>query len=88
MSTPLLQTKLNAWPEGTGPFVKHSVLKNYIQDTSQKAGVDDVTKFGARVDRVHKVGSKWNVQWSTLSSSDQKGLESQVAVGTRIPLQV
>ncbi|CAG8153127.1 unnamed protein product [Penicillium salamii] len=71
VSTPLLRTKLNAWPEGTGPFVRHHVLKDYIQDTSQKAGVDNVTKFGARVDRVYKNGSTWNVHWSTLSGSYQ-----------------
>ncbi|CDM31473.1 hypothetical protein DTO006G1_8800 [Penicillium roqueforti] len=67
VSTPLLRTKLNAWPEGTAPFVKHNVLKEYIQDTSKKAGVDDITKFGARVTRVHKDGPKWTVHWSTLS---------------------
>ncbi|KAJ5336188.1 Dimethylaniline monooxygenase [Penicillium brevicompactum] len=79
VSTPLLETKLNAWPEGTGPFVKHHVLKTYIQDTSRKAGVESVTKFGARVDRVHKNGSTWDVHWSTLGGSDQEGLEEQVA---------
>ena len=67
VSTPLLETKLNTWPEGTGPFVKHHVLKDYIQDTSSKAGVDNITKFGARVTRVHKDGPTWTVHWTTLS---------------------
>ncbi|KAJ5357030.1 Dimethylaniline monooxygenase N-oxide-forming [Penicillium concentricum] len=67
VSTPLLRTKLNAWPEGTGHFVKHHVLKEYIQDTSTKAGVDNITKYGARVTRVHKDGPTWTVHWSTLS---------------------
>ncbi|OQE20199.1 hypothetical protein PENFLA_c017G10259 [Penicillium flavigenum] len=75
VSTPLLQTKLNAWPEATAPFVKHHVLKEYIQDTSKKAGVDDITKFGARVSRVHKDGPTWTVHWTTLSE-DQNPIES------------
>jgi ACS family pantothenate transporter-like MFS transporter len=77
VSTPLLQTTLNTWPEGTGPFVRHYVLKDYIQDTSKKAGVNDVTKYGARVDRVHKDGSTWTVHWSTLSDADQDLVEKQ-----------
>ncbi|CAG7946160.1 unnamed protein product [Penicillium salamii] len=84
VSTPLLRTKLNAWPEGTGPFVRHNVLKDYIQDTSQKAGVDNITKFGARVDRVYKNGSTWNVHWSTLSGSDQDVVEQNSAASHHI----
>ena len=57
--------------------MKHHVLKDYIQDTSKKAGVDAVTKFGARVDRVHKDGSKWTVHWTTLNDSDQDPVEKQ-----------
>ncbi|KAJ5559155.1 Dimethylaniline monooxygenase N-oxide-forming [Penicillium sp. DV-2018c] len=76
VSTPLLQTRLNKWPEGTALYVKHHVIKEYIQDTSKKAGVEHVTKYGARVTRVHKDGSKWTVHWTTLS--DDEGLvESQ-----------
>ncbi|CAG7936280.1 unnamed protein product [Penicillium olsonii] len=78
VSTPLLQTTLNDWPEGTERFVRHSVLKDYIQDTAQKAGVDNVTKFGARVDRVRKNGSSWVVHWSTLDSSDQEAFDSVI----------
>lgn len=89
VSTPLLQTKLNTWPEGTGPFVKHHVLKDYIQDTSNKAGVDDITKFGARVTRVHKDGSTWTVHWSTLSEgqdpveNEESGVSSHLYTGFR-----
>ncbi|KAJ6092488.1 hypothetical protein N7486_007777 [Penicillium sp. IBT 16267x] len=49
VSTPLLRIKLNAWPQGTPHYVKHSVLKDYIQDTSNKSGVSDVTIYGALV---------------------------------------
>ncbi|CEJ57997.1 hypothetical protein PMG11_06669 [Penicillium brasilianum] len=64
--TSLLRTKLNAWPQGTPPYVRHNVLKDYIQDTSKKAGVDNATIYGAQVTNVHKEGTRWHVSWSTL----------------------
>ncbi|KAJ5783234.1 hypothetical protein N7457_005008 [Penicillium paradoxum] len=75
VSTPLLQTTLNAWPEGTALYVKHPVIKDYIQDTSKKAGVDHITKFGARVTRVYKEGATWTVHWSTLNDRDGDPVE-------------
>lgn len=72
VSTPLLRTRLNAWPDGTPHYVNHRVLKEYIQDTSNKAGVDNVTKFGALVTSVYKSGPEWNVHWSSLHE-DPKG---------------
>jgi hypothetical protein len=64
--------------------VKHHVLKEYIQDTSSKAGVDDITKFGARVTRVHKDGPTWTVHWTTLSE-DQNPIEnSESAVSSHL----
>lgn len=84
VSTPLLRTTLNAWPEGTSPFVKHHVLKDYIQDTSSKAGVDDITKFGARVTRVHKDGPTWTVHWSTLSEDQDPVENEESAVSSHI----
>jgi hypothetical protein len=56
------------------------VLKDYIQDTAEKAGVNNVTKFGARVDRVRKDGALWTVQWSTLGYADQDLVEKQESV--------
>ncbi|KAJ5159438.1 uncharacterized protein N7482_006442 [Penicillium canariense] len=64
--TSMLRTKLNAWPNGTPPYVNHYVLKNYIQDTSTKAGVNDATVYCARVTNVHKEGQQWQVSWSSL----------------------
>lgn len=66
VSTPLLRTTLNAWPEGTRRYVNHRVLKDYIQDTSRRAGVDAATIYGALVTRVFKNGQKWHVVWSSL----------------------
>lgn len=62
----MLRTKLNAWPDGTPRYVNHRVIKDYIQDTSKKAGVDDVTNFGSLVTRVHKDVGKWHLHWTLL----------------------
>lgn len=74
VSTPLLRTKLNAWPQGTPHYVKHSVLKDYIQDTSNKSGVSDVTVYGALVTKVHKQEQKWHVHWTSLKEDLQTGM--------------
>ncbi|KAJ5371446.1 uncharacterized protein N7496_007538 [Penicillium cataractarum] len=64
--TSLLRTKLNAWPLGTPPYVRHNILKDYIQDTSKKAGVDKATVYGALVTKVYKEGTQWHVSWNSL----------------------
>lgn len=79
-----MRVKLNAWPEGTPEFVSHTVMKEYIQDTSRKAGADGVTIYGARVTSVKKDGHKWHVTWSTLrEDGESKSLEEheETAVG-------
>ncbi|KAJ5313290.1 uncharacterized protein N7443_000174 [Penicillium atrosanguineum] len=73
VSTPLLRTKLNAWPEGTPHYVNHNVLKEYIQDTSKKTGVDDVTIYGALVKQVYKEDQNWHVHWTTLNEESGTG---------------
>lgn len=72
--TPLMRTKLNAWPSGTPDFVSHVVMKKYIQDTSKKAGVDGVTIYGARVKKLCKQDGGWKVNWSTLREDDGSGV--------------
>lgn len=71
MSTPLLRTKLNAWPDGTPPYVNHHVLKEYIQDTANKIGVEDATIYGALVTDVYKKEQKWHVIWKSLHEDIQ-----------------
>ncbi|THC96261.1 hypothetical protein EYZ11_004254 [Aspergillus tanneri] len=71
--TPLIRTKLNAWPEGTPDFVSHTVIQAYIQDTAEKSGVHDATLYGARVKDVSKDGETWYVTWSTLREDDKTG---------------
>ncbi|RAK99928.1 putative FAD dependent oxidoreductase [Aspergillus ibericus CBS 121593] len=73
VATSLMRVKLNAWPEGTPEFVSHRVMKEYIQDTSKKAGADGVTVYGARVNRLRKNEQQWHVTWSTLKENDQSG---------------
>lgn len=72
VSTPLLRTTLNDWPEGTPDFVKHNVLKEYIQDTARKTGSEDNTIYGALVTQVSKIGDKWHVTYKTLQEDPQK----------------
>jgi hypothetical protein len=45
-------------------------MKEYIQDTSQKAGVDGVTMYGARVKKLRKQDDRWEVTWSTLREEE------------------
>ncbi|KAL4984229.1 hypothetical protein BDW68DRAFT_180841 [Aspergillus falconensis] len=70
VSTPLMRVKLNPWPEGTPDFVSHSVMKEYIRDTSRKTGVNDITIYGARVKNLSKQGDSWQVTWTRLKQQD------------------
>lgn len=71
-----MRVKLNAWPEGTPDFVSHSVMRDYIQDTSQKTGVHGSTIYGARVKNISKQGGSWEVTWSRLEQDDD-GVKEQ-----------
>jgi hypothetical protein len=66
-----MRTKLNSWPSGTPDFVTHVVMKEYIQDTSKKAGADSVTIYGARVQKLRKQDDRWEVTWSTLREDER-----------------
>lgn len=46
-------------------------MKEYIQDTSRKAGVDGVTIYGARVKKLRKQDDRWEVTWSTLRGDER-----------------
>jgi hypothetical protein len=61
-----MRTKLNAWPPGTPDYVSHRVLKEYIQDTAKKTGVDELTIYGANVTNLKKAGDEWVLTYSTL----------------------
>jgi hypothetical protein len=73
-----MRVTLNAWPEGTPDYVSHNVMKEYIQDTSRKTRVEDVTIYGARVKNISKQGEGWNVTWSTLNEEDSGIVEREI----------
>jgi hypothetical protein len=73
-----MRVTLNAWPEGTPDYVSHNVMKEYIQDTSKKTRVEDVTIYGARVKNVLKQGEGWSVTWSTLKGEDAGVVEREI----------
>lgn len=64
----MMKLKLNSWPPGTDLFVRHNVLADYIQDTAAKTGVDSITHFNTKVERVSKEHDHWKVRTSTLDT--------------------
>ncbi|KAF2707101.1 MFS general substrate transporter [Pleomassaria siparia CBS 279.74] len=70
VTTPLLETTLNPFPKGTPDIVSHSVLKDYIQDTSAKTGVEVSTRYNTEVKKLSKSGGKWTVNSLTLTGKN------------------
>lgn len=66
MGTRLLETTLNPFPPGTPDFVSHDVLKDYIQDTASKTGVDKLTHYNTGAKKLSKSGNKWILEATTL----------------------
>jgi len=61
-------------------FVKHIVLKEYIQDTTVKTGIHERTLYNTKVDAVVKErNNKWNVRTSTWNA-DTKEKTSKIWV--------
>ena len=77
ISTRLMRLKLNAWQEGTEDYVKHHVLEEYLQETSRKHGVEDITLYNTRVEHVMKEHGKWQVQTTTLRREGTKLQKAQ-----------
>ena len=84
MATPLLETTLNKFPQGTEDFVSHSVLKDYIQDTAIKTEVDAITKYNTEVQNVVKTGDKWAVQTAKLHTTDTGALSQEISIDVSI----
>jgi hypothetical protein len=73
VSTPLMRTSLEPWPEGTEDFVNHQLLEDYIVSLSRLNGVDLVTHYKTRVEDVKKVGESWIVRTSSLTKVSAAG---------------
>lgn len=78
VSTRLLETTLNRFPAGTGDFVSHDVLKDYIQTTAIVAGVHESTLYNTEVHKVSKSGDLWTVGTTTLNVDDS-GVTTQTS---------
>jgi len=65
VSTRLMRTSLQAWPEGTADFVSQKILEEYIQALAQDHGVSAITQYHTRVEEVRKHGAHWLVRTTT-----------------------
>jgi len=64
--TNLQELKGYPWPEGNEQFVNVRVCGEYIQSYSREFGIEQVTKYDTRVEKVEKRGDKWRVLSTTL----------------------
>jgi len=79
VSTQLMVSSLQSWPDGTEPNVGKQQVGQYVQKLARDHGVNDVTKFQTRVDEIRKLSNddagpnknKWEVR--TVSLEDGSG---------------
>jgi len=69
VSTRLMKTSLQDWPEGTEDYVTQKVLEEYVQALSNDHGVSVITQYHTRVEEVRKQGSQWILRTTTLQKS-------------------
>ena len=69
ISTKLQELKDFPWPEGTPDYVNVRVKQNYIQSYSKAFGVEELTRYNTRVEKLEKEGNIWKVQ-STLTREE------------------
>lgn len=69
VSTRLMKTSLQDWPEGTEDYVTQKVLEEYIQAFSNNHGVTAITQYHTRVEEVRKQGAEWVLRTTTLQKS-------------------
>lgn len=75
VGTRLLATTLNPFPAGTEDYVSHSVLKDYIQETAIKTGVERIIHYDTDVKNLSKANGKWKVETVTLERQPMGNLE-------------
>ncbi|CAI6341648.1 unnamed protein product [Periconia digitata] len=70
--TRMLETTLHPFAPGTPDVVRHSVLADYIRDTSVKTGVHAITTYNTKVSSVRQISHQpplWSVSSTTLQAS-------------------
>ncbi len=70
--TPVMRSSLLQWPEGTGEFARHDIVRQYIDDIASQNSVLERVQFHTRVDSVVKPSGsdKWTVQTSRLEKKE------------------
>jgi hypothetical protein len=89
VGTRLMKLKLGPWKPGTEDFISHRFLKEYIQDTAQKSGVDALTMYNTRVNSITKKAGVWHVgttTWTKQGSvkSGSRQIERRAWVGAQL----
>lgn len=69
VSTRLMKTSVQLWPEGTPDYVSQKVLEEYIQAIANDHGVSAVTHYYTRVEDVRKRGTEWALRTTTLQKT-------------------
>lgn len=70
------------WAEGTGEFVTHNTLADYIQNAAKTNNILDCTSFNTRVNQVKKVGVHWELDVARLV---EEGDEFSVVDTVEVP---
>lgn len=70
VSTVEMEMTTTAWKEGTGEFVPHHVMADYIQDAASV--VESCIQYRTRVTKVEKSEGEWLVKTSQLSFDNDK----------------
>jgi len=64
--TSLQEMKGHPWPPGTECYVNVGIKQQYIQSYSKSFKVEPLIRYNTRVEKLRKVGSKWEVRSTTL----------------------
>jgi hypothetical protein len=70
ISTKLQELKDFPWLEGTPDYVNVRVKQKYIQSYSKAFGVEELTRYNTRVEKLEKEGNTWKVQSTTLTREE------------------
>lgn len=62
VSTIEMEMTCQEWDRGTGEFVTHNILADYIQNAAKTNDILDSISFNTRVNQVKKAGSLWELE--------------------------